>query len=62
VAATNAYHARVIEPSRNALGVIRLNAQMLGNGIDGHIALDAVTRKVADRPQEGTLVGHGLLM
>jgi hypothetical protein len=33
-----------------ALGVIWLDPETLGNGVDSHIALHAVAREVADRP------------
>ena len=61
MATTNAYHAGVVELSGHALGFIRLDPQMLRDGVDGHVPLDSIARKVADRPQEGTLVGHGML-
>jgi hypothetical protein len=50
MATTNAYHAGVVELLGHALSLIRLDRQVLGNGVDGHVSLDAVAREVADRP------------
>jgi hypothetical protein len=41
------------EPPRHAVGLIWLDPETLGNGVNGHVAPDSVARKVADRPQAG---------
>jgi hypothetical protein len=48
--AADPHQPAVIEPPGHALGLIRLDRQMLGDGVDRHVPLDAVARKVADRP------------
>jgi hypothetical protein len=58
MAATDAHQTGIVKPPGHAFGFIRLDPEMLGNGIYGHIPLESVAGKVADRPHKGTLVGH----